>query len=203
VLARVINRLLADYPSLTFAFFFGLILSSSILISKGVKVNIGTILSFLVGSSFAIFFVGMRGITTDHSLVTLFFSGMITVCAMILPGISGAFIMLFLGQYKYMIHALNYFYVADIGTYLLGGAIGILAFSRFLSYLISKHRAITLSFLMGLMLGALRQPIQEIIAQPQNVYSTLLSGVIGFLVVLSFHVANLKKRKGNVNPCKR
>jgi putative membrane protein len=184
LLARVILPMLKTYPTFTSAFFFGLILSSSTLVYRDIKsLDKRVIISLVIGFLFAYFFVGLEAITMNHSLIVLFFSGVITICAMILPGISGAFIMWFLGQYRHMLDALNNFYLADISAYLIGGVLGLLAFSRFLSYLIKKHRVTTLSFLMGLMLGALKQPTEIIIYQQDNIYITFLSGLLGFLIV--------------------
>ncbi len=103
-LANIMGMLLEDFPSYTYAFFLGLILCSAVVIYLGNREHIRStdmlvgVVGFLVG----IVIVGLQAIQTDHSVLIILFSGMITFCAMILPGISGAFILLILGQYGFL-----------------------------------------------------------------------------------------------------
>ncbi|MBU1940571.1 MAG: DUF368 domain-containing protein, partial [Candidatus Thermoplasmatota archaeon] len=136
---------------------------------------------------------------TSHSYLVIFFSGVITVCAMILPGISGAFILWFLGQYDFMLGELQRFIHLDgtglvfILIYILGGLVGILSFSRLLSFLLHHYRIFTLSFLLGLMLGALRKPGDVIIKTPENLLITFGAVLSGILLVIIFWYLSLKK----------
>ena len=187
LLARLLKILLDSYPAPTYAFFFGLILASSLLVYQYIRrINVQVVVFFLIGFFFAFFFVGLEALSTNHTLLVLFLSGIVTICAMILPGISGAFILLFLGQYHHMLNALNNWWIADIIIYILGGIVGLFTFSRVLELLLTKYRIVTLSFLMGLMIGALRQPSVVILNQPENPALCFVSAVIGVGIVLLF-----------------
>jgi len=190
-LANVMGFLLEEYPTYTYAFFFGLILSSAVLIyiSRNKNITVLTILFLGLGAIMGYLIVGLDAIQADHSLLIIFISGMITFCAMILPGISGAFILLLLGQYEFMLGVLRELAALDGSrisyalVYLVGGVIGLVAFSRVLSYLFEKHRESTLSFIVGLMVGALREPGEVMIGQPGNVPLLLTCGCLGVVVV--------------------
>jgi putative membrane protein len=190
-LANVMGFLLEEYPSYTYAFFFGLILSSALLIyfTGKMKMTVMTFFFLALGVSMGYLIVGLEAIQTDHSLLIIFVSGMITFCAMILPGISGAFILLFLGQYEFMLGVLRQLTVLDGSrlsyaiVYPLGGVIGLVSFSRVLSYLLEKHRNKTLSFIVGLMVGALREPGEIMISHPGNILLLITSAVIGVILV--------------------
>jgi putative membrane protein len=190
-LANVMGFLLEEYPSYTYAFFFGLILSSALLIyfTGKMKMTVMTFFFLALGVGMGYLIVGLEAIQTDHSLLIIFVSGMITFCAMILPGISGAFILLFLGQYEFMLGVLRQLTVLDGSrlsyaiVYPLGGVIGLVSFSRVLSYLLEKHRNKTLSFIVGLMVGALREPGEIMISHPGNILLLITSAVIGVILV--------------------
>jgi putative membrane protein len=190
-LANVMGFLLEEYPSYTYAFFFGLILSSALLIyfTGNMKVTVMTLFFLALGVGMGYLIVGLEAIQTDHSLLIIFASGMITFCAMILPGISGAFILLFLGQYEFMLGVLRQLTVLDTSrlsyavVYPLGGVIGLVSFSRVLSYLLEKHRNSTLSFIVGLMIGALREPGEIMTSHPGNIPLLITSAVIGVILV--------------------
>ena len=104
---------------------------------------------------------------------------MIAICAMILPGISGSFLLLLLGQYEYMLNALRHFQVADILAFIVGALIGILGFSRILNYLLKNHEKVTMAFLIGVMLGSLKVPAVEI----ANSVSVNFSGLLPCIIV--------------------
>ena len=193
VLARVLKIALTSFPAYTFAFFFGLILSSSLLVYQSIKnVRASSVVLGLCGFFGAFFFVGLNPLSGEHNLIVLFFSGVISFCAMILPGISGAFLLLFLGQYQHMLEALNQFWIPDMVSYVAGGLVGLLLFSRFLSFLLGKYRVGTLSFLLGLMLGALRLPGEEIMNNGGDMVLIFVSGFIGFVCVVFFAVFRLR-----------
>ena len=187
LLARVIEPLLTYYPTYAYTFFFGLVLSSSWLVYKQIKkISIIMIVVTFFGFLVAFLIIGLDAIQTSHSTPVIFVSGIITVCAMILPGISGAFILWFLGQYEYMLHALNNLKITIVLVYVIGAFLGILAFSHVLSYAIKRYRVLTLSFLIGLMVGALRKPVEIVIAQPDNIAITISSGLLGIFIVYMF-----------------
>jgi putative membrane protein len=193
LIANVIGHLFDNYETYTYAFFFGLILSSSFLVFRTIeKLTISAPFFVLIGFLSGFFIVGLEAIQTTNSLPIIFFSGVITICAMILPGISGAFILLLLGQYKFMLDILRGFTSLDFSgfsyalSYVAGGVVGILVLSRILSYLIKNYRIATLSFLLGLMLGALRKPGELVMDNPENIAITVVSAATGVLIVSLF-----------------
>ncbi|RLF62782.1 MAG: DUF368 domain-containing protein [Thermoplasmata archaeon] len=197
LLSRIIESLLKYYPTYSYAFFFGLILSSSAVVYKNIgKIDTHMIFFSIIGFLFSFYLMGLRYLQTNHSLIIIFFSGMITICAMILPGISGAFVLYFLGQYRYMLNALNTLRLIDIFMYLFGALLGIIGFSHLLSLLIKKHRLVIMSFLFGLMLGALRKPAELIIDQPADMLITIFSSIIGFMIVFLFNIYRTLYLKG-------
>lgn len=184
-MCRVISYLLANYPAMTYAFFFGLILASALFVYKHVDgLNVKNIAFLLLGFVFAIIFVGLNPIQATHTLPVIFLSGVVAICAMILPGISGAFILLLLNQYEYMINVLNNMQWVEIIVFCSGALIGILSFSRALDYLLIHHKSITMSFLVGLMIGTLRLPYENAVATMDSVIPVVVVAIIGFIVVL-------------------
>ncbi len=185
IMAHGIHYLLITYTAYVYAFFLGLILSSAIVIYLRIeKKSPIYLISLLIGVISSYTFVSLSGIQLDHSLPVIFVSGIISICAMILPGISGAFMMLLLGQYDYMLNALRTLYMAPIIVYLIGASIGIISFSHVLSFFIKKYRFVTLSFLVGIMLGGLKRPIDGLMKQ-SNPFSipTMISIAVGALMV--------------------
>jgi putative membrane protein len=190
-LANVIGPARELYPTYSASFFLGLILSSAVFVYRSTvdkfsfKIVIPGIFGFFVG----IIIVGLTSVQTSHSIVVIGLAGVVTVCAMILPGISGAFILWLIGQYDFMLDVLRRLIVFDFSqmwfvvAYVVGGVVGILSFARFLSFLLHNYRLVTLAFLLGLMIGALRKPAEVIIESPENLGVTILAGVFGVLVV--------------------
>ena len=123
-LAKVISYLLDTQTAYTFSFFLGLILASAyILYTKLDNFNIKLIIISIIGIILSYIFVGLNPIATNHSLVVIFISGLIAICAMILPGISGSFLLLLLGQYQYMLNALNSRNLIEILVFGIGGLV--------------------------------------------------------------------------------
>ncbi|MGB9937986.1 MAG: DUF368 domain-containing protein [Methanobacterium sp.] len=183
-MSKVISFLLANYPAATFAFFFGLILSSAIFVYNHVdELNIKNLTFLVIGFIFALLFVGLNPIQANHTLPIIFLSGAVAICAMILPGISGAFVLLLLNQYEYMINALNNFQLVEIITFMFGALVGILSFSRILDYLLTHHKSITMAFLVGLMIGTLRLPYEKIAVNMESPVPIIIAAVIGFAIV--------------------
>ena len=183
-MSKVISFLLLNYPAVTYAFFFGLILASANFVYKHVDgLTLKNIAFLLVGFIFAVIFVGLNPIQANHSLPVIFFSGAVAICAMILPGISGAFILLLLNQYEYMITVLNNMQFTEIIVFGTGALIGILSFSRFLDYLLIHYKSITMSFLVGLMIGTLRLPYEKIVVSMDYIIPAIIAAIIGFILV--------------------
>lgn len=184
-MSKIMMMFLTVYTAPTYAFFFGLILASAGFVYKHVdELNLKNIVFLIIGLVFAVLFVGLNPIQANHSLPIVFISGMVAICAMILPGISGAFILLLLNQYEYMLQALNQLKIVDIVTFGIGALIGILSFSRLLDYLLNNHKSITMAFLVGLMVGTLRLPYQKITSTMDSVWPIFLAGVLGFVMVI-------------------
>lgn len=157
LLSSVLSAALDDPGGriLLFAFFFGLVLAS--ILSIGVKVRWGAqaTATFAGGTAAALVIVNIVPAQADHSYPFLFLSGMIAITAMILPGISGSFMLLILGQYDYVLTAVSNRDLPPIIVVGLGAAIGIIAFSRVLSYFLARHYNLTVALLVGFMTGSL------------------------------------------------
>ena len=158
-ISKLVEFVMVVYPAFAFAFFFGLIFASSyVLYKKILHFSFKMIMLTVLGFLFSFIFVGLNPIAANHSYPIIFFSGLIAICAMLLPGISGAFILLLLGQYQYMLNALNTLNFPKIIVFCTGALIGVLGFSKILDYLLTNHEGVTLAFLVGVMIGTLRVP---------------------------------------------
>lgn len=157
IMSQIILFLLNEYAVETYALFFGIILASSVLVFTEINRRGRDIIAFLIAGFAAGFIIaGLNPTSMGHSLPVLFITGAIALCAMILPGISGAYITLLFNQYEYLLNAIHTLALPEIITYMAGGVIGLLAFSRTLQYLLRTHHAVMLAFLTGLMLGSTR-----------------------------------------------
>jgi len=166
-LARLMTYLLDTQPILLWSFFFGLILVSSPLILRNItKWRIGSVLTFIIGIIVAYFITIVSPAETPSGYSFIFFCGAIAICAMILPGISGAFILLLLGKYEFMINSLINFNIPVIIVFMLGCVLGLLGFSRFLNWILTHYRFPTLALLAGFMIGSLNKvwPWKEVIS---------------------------------------
>ena len=150
----------------TLAMFFGLILASSLLVSKMVpRWSIQSAAGFLGGCLFAYWLVGQTPTASIDDIWYFFLCGMLGICAMILPGISGAFILLLLGVYtdvtgllRDLLHGNWTFHVwGSVIVFVSGCVVGLLIFSKFLSWLLKSHGGLTMAVLCGFMLGSLRK----------------------------------------------
>lgn len=157
-LAKLMNYLLVIYPIPVWSFFFGLILISAPLILKDIKGwSIGVTLAGIAGVAFAYWITIISPAETPSHLLFIFFCGALAICAMILPGISGAFILLLLGKYEFIIKSLVQLDIWVLITFISGCVVGILSFSRFLSWILTNYRFPTLALLAGFMLGSLNK----------------------------------------------
>lgn len=154
-LARVITYLLAAYPSAVWGFFFGLILASSIFLAREVRWNAVIAMFFLAGVGFALFIATIRPTDLDATPLVIFASGAVAICAMILPGVSGSFLLLLMGMYATVLDALKGFNLEFIAIFAAGCACGLLGFSHFLGYMLQHFRAQVLSVLTGFLAGSL------------------------------------------------
>ena len=157
-LARVITYLLHHHPIPVWSFFFGLILVSTYLVGREIgRWNWSRVVSFLLGLAFAYWITVAAPIQWGSDLRTLFLAGAIAICAMILPGISGSFILLLLGLYSVVLGAVKDLNLLVLAVFASGCVVGLLSFARLLSWLLSRWRDLSLAFLSGLMLGSLNK----------------------------------------------
>ena len=188
-LAKVVTYCMDYHTAVTFSFFLGLIIASAVILFRKIdKINFKHIIGAVIGFILTYIFVSLNPIAANHSLIVIFFSGLIAICAMILPGISGSFLLLLLGQYKYMLTALHKLQIADIIVFVVGALIGILGFSKILNFLLKNHESLTMAVLIGVMLGSLRVPAVEIVKSVTfNVYGLLpciIIAIIGFVLII-------------------
>ncbi|MGN0177591.1 MAG: DUF368 domain-containing protein [Methanobrevibacter sp.] len=187
--ANLVTYCMDYYTASTYSFFLGLIIASAVILFKKLdNINFKHILFALIGGILTFIFVSLNPIAANHSLFVLFISGMIAICAMILPGISGSFLLLLLGQYEYMLNTLHNFNIVDIIVFVVGALIGILGFSKILNYLLKNYKEITMASLIGVMIGSLRVPGVEIANSIGLNFAGLLQcliiALIGFALII-------------------
>ncbi len=158
-LAKVIKYLLENEPILLWSFFFGLVLASIIYIAKQItKWNFIAVLVLVLGAFLAYYITTLNPLVSENSSsVFIFLAGAIAICAMILPGISGSFILVLLGAYKPVLDALNNKDIKTILVFMAGAIVGLLTFSRVLKWLFKHHKNITLAVLTGFIIGSLNK----------------------------------------------
>lgn len=170
-LSKLMIYLLKHHPISIWSFFFGLILISTPLILRDVKKwSVAPVLTFLVGAALAYWITIVSPAETPTNMFFIFLCGAIAICAMILPGISGAFILLLLGKYEFMITALTEFNIPVILVFITGCVLGLLGFSHFLNWILKNYRYATMALLAGFMLGSLNKvwPWKEVVAYRLN-----------------------------------
>lgn len=156
LLVRPITWALKNEPVLLWSFFFGLIAASVWLCGRLVKHwTIGPFIGMIIGTGMAVAIGLMSAGTGSDSLWFYFFAGALAICAMILPGISGSFILLLLGAYGPVMTALKGFDIPIIAVFIAGCVAGLMAFSRILSWMFTRHHDLTVSSLTGFLLGSL------------------------------------------------
>lgn len=207
-LSRVLSWLLQNQPVLIWSFFLGLILASVVTVSRRVESwRPLTWCSLLAGLVGIFFLVGLVPGATPDSYWFLFLSGAVAICAMILPGISGSFILVLMGKYQYILEAVNDRNLLVLFIVAAGACVGLAAFSRLLGWLLTRYHDYMVAFLTGLMLGSLRKvwPFKETLESivgsggkvvpivQKNILPTqwtgeltaaLCLGALGFVVVL-------------------
>ncbi|BBB28553.1 DUF368 domain-containing protein [Neptunomonas japonica] len=157
-LAHIVLFMLATYPVMLWSFFFGLILASTWVISRHVTHwDSSFSLLFLSGAAIAYLITSLTPTEIEVSMLTVFLSGSVAICAMILPGISGSFILLLLGMYSPILQAVKDLDLSIIGLFATGCAAGLLSFSRLLNWLFTAYKMQTLAVMSGFLLGSLNK----------------------------------------------
>ena len=210
-LAKLITYLLLNEPVLVWSFFFGLVLASTWFVTKDIKGwNWKTVAGFVGGAVIAYYITVATPAETSTNLMFIFLCGAIAICAMILPGISGSFILVLLGKYFYVMEAVKTLDLVVLGVFAFGAALGVTSFSRVLSYALKNFRNITLSVLSGFMLGSLNKvwPWKEVeklvsdghevmiehnIAPNTEVAEAVVLMLIGFILVYVLEKISAKK----------
>lgn len=208
-LAKGVNYMLDTYPILVWSFFFGLIVASAWLIGKTIeKWNLLKIVGLVAGTAIAYFITVVSPTESTEAHWFTFLAGAIAICAMILPGISGSFILVLMGQYKYVIESLSSFKIDVILVFMAGCLVGILSFARLLSWMFKNYKELTISILTGFMIGSLNKvwpwkvtiktaidrhgevvPVQQESILPTQfdgeayLYGAIALAVLGFLVI--------------------
>ena len=166
-LSRVITYLMDEHPIPLWSFFSGLILVSAFLILKEIKKwNLVVIVSIAIGTAFAWWVTNLPPTTTPNDYWFTFVAGAIAICAMILPGISGSFVLLILGQYERILQAVLDKDFITLALFASGCLVGILSFSRVVAYLLRRFHAATIGLLSGFMLGSVNElwPWKQVIS---------------------------------------
>lgn len=208
-LARVIEAILAEYPGPTYGFFAGLILASAIVLYQYVEFDSPERIVLAIATiALAFVLTGLSVGVVGHSLPVIFFAGAIAITALVLPGVSGSFLLLALGQYEYMVATLNEFVdgittvlsggssddligvTPTIAVFLTGALIGLVTIAHAVSYALERAKELTLIVLISLMVGALRVPGEEVAAdfssEPIWLVLTTVATVGGAAAILVF-----------------
>lgn len=212
-LARAMTYLLEHHPIEIWAFFFGLIVASALLVARDVtRWNAASVVSLLCGVAAAWWITVASPSQTPETWWFILLSGAIAICAMILPGISGAFILLLMGKYQFILNAVSSFDIGILALFATGAVAGLVSFSHVLSWLLRRFHDVTISLLMGFMVGSLNkvwpwketvetyldshgvaQPLvqnniapgtfEQLTGQPSLLVQAILLGIVGFLVI--------------------
>ena len=206
-LAGLMQTLLSNFPIQTWAFFFGLIVASSIFILRGISGWKAGDLGFLaLGLVLGVVVCTLSPTQTPDALWFIFLSGALAICAMILPGISGSFILLILGKYQFIMGCISNLVVGVdfgrnlliLGVFMVGAVVGILGFSKFLHWLLARWHRTTLIVLAGFIIGSLVKVWPWSNAEAMEQVSrcggylwgwALLFAVIGFSLVTGIEIA--------------
>ena len=161
--SRVVHYLLDNYSIYTWAFFFGLIISSVIFLGKEINglFSPKNLLALFLGTGLGYIIVSLVPVNTPNNYFYTFFAGMIAICAMILPGISGAFLLLILGKYAYVTGALKNPFLSNnffsIIIFCMGCLLGLISFSKFIKWALNRHHSVMMAILTGFMIGSLKK----------------------------------------------
>jgi putative membrane protein len=211
-LAKLITWLLVNQPVLVWAFFFGLVLASTWFVSKDItRWRWGTWLAFIIGAVIAYYITIATPTETPTNLPFIFLCGVIAICAMILPGISGSFILVLMGKYFYIMEAVKQLHFSILITFACGAIIGITAFSHVLSYALRKFHNVTLSVLTGFMLGSLNKvwpwketvetfaggqkfTMENNVMPNEHIFSAIALMLLGFVIVWFLEYLSSRKK---------
>lgn len=157
-MARLMTYMLENHPIITWSFFFGLIIASALMVAREVNSwSALSVVTMIVGIVLSYWITVVSPATTPNDWWFVMLSGAIAICAMILPGISGAFILLLLGKYMFIMEAVTQLNIGVLVVFAIGAVVGIVSFSHVLSWLLAKWHDATVTMLMGFMIGSLNK----------------------------------------------
>lgn len=219
-LAKVLKYLLEHEPVLLWSFFLGLILASAVFVGRQIRKWNAVVMVFLViGTGLALFIALSSTFSTPNELWFVFIVAAIAICAMILPGISGSFILVIMGQYGYILDAVDARDFKTVLVFIAGAAVGLLSFARLVSFLFKSYRDATIALLTGFMIGSipkvwpwkiatpeelkrglgelvLPDKFSETMGDPQVLYAVLLV-VAGFAIVFLMERFGVSSKEAN------
>lgn len=170
-LSKIISYLMEEHPIPLWSFFSGLIVISALIILRDIqRWNWGVLFAIFLGTFTAYLITGLPPTSSPDALWFVFVAGAIAICAMILPGISGSFLLLILGQYERILLAVNQKDTITLGLFAIGCIIGLLSFSRLISWLLKNYHSVTIGLLSGFMLGSINKlwPWKQVISYRLN-----------------------------------
>jgi len=157
-LSKLITWLILNRPVPTWSFFFGLILASALLVYRQIdRWRAQEAAAALAGAAFAFWLSGLLPSEAAHGPLALYLSGVVAICATILPGISGSFVLVLLGQYLFILDSIHERRILSLAAFAAGCATGLIAFTKLLKVLLRDWKTQTMAFLCGLMAGSLRK----------------------------------------------
>lgn len=157
-LAKGLSWLLENQPVAIWSFFFGLVMASAIMVGRRIdEWKLFTYISLFISAAGAYMLVALVPVNTPETLPFIFLCGSIAICAMILPGISGSFILVLMGKYHFILDAVGRLDILVLSVFTAGTATGIMLFVRLLNWLLKRYYQITMAALTGLMIGSLRK----------------------------------------------
>lgn len=175
--SHLISWLLENQPIALWSFFFGLVMASCVYIARGIRRwNWTRLLAFVLGSAMAWYITVAEPISWGRDLPSIFLAGAIAICAMLLPGVSGSFILLLMGLYGYILGAIKSIELSVMVVFAAGCAFGLVAFARLLKALLERFHDVTLALLAGFMLGSLNKiwPWRQAVQTLQQADGTML-----------------------------
>lgn len=223
-LSKLILHLLENYPNLIWSFFFGLVVASAVFVASTIKKwSWDVILAAIIGTGIAYYVTVATPSQTPENYGFIFITGAIAICAMILPGISGSFILLLMGKYEFILNALNSLKFDIILTFIAGCFVGLIGFSHVLSWMLKKYHNATVALLTGFMFGSLNKvwPWKEVLetqiidgeekilreanvlpatytqisGEPHQAFWCILLAVVGFILIYLIEKMASKKHK--------
>lgn len=158
LMSHFMEWLLLTYPVQVEAFFFGLVAASIVVVARKIQLwDVRAVVALILGALGAWVLMDVTPAQTPNTLWMLFLSGAVAKCAMVLPGISGAFVLVVFGQYQYSLAAVTHRDILAMGAIILGAVAGLVTFSQLLSWLFRRQRDLTLAVLAGLIFSSLRR----------------------------------------------